>query len=113
MLNIVERFREGRARARAEIGEPAQAANSMLGEDKKSFAELSALADQLNARVIELEADRAVFAEVLGLPGVKKHLATRFHPDKPDVNENERQWLTERMQKVNAAYEALEKKGAA
>jgi hypothetical protein len=61
------------------------------------------------ARVSELEAELAVVSEVLRLPGIKSFVMRRFHPDKPDITDAERQWLTGAMQKVNAAYEALAK----
>ena len=86
------------------------------GADKESLAEVSALAEQYELRVKELEAElaaspAAIYAEVLRLPGVKVWLTKRFHPDKPDVKDGEREWLTVRMQTVNAAYAALEKEG--
>jgi hypothetical protein len=63
------------------------------------------------ARVNEVGADLALLGEVLRLPGIKSFLTRRFHPEKADLTDAERQWLTTMMQKVNAAYEALEKKG--
>jgi hypothetical protein len=123
MVNIVESFRRGRARARAELPPALPRRNAlpregeMPAEAQKSFAEVSALADQQNARIIELEAElaaspAAIFAEVLRLPGVRTFLVARFHPDKHrDTNEVERAQLTGQLQKINAAYEALEKKG--
>jgi hypothetical protein len=52
----------------------------------------------------------AVLGEILRLPGIKFFLTRRFHPDRPDINDAECKWLAGAMQKVNAAYEALEKK---
>jgi hypothetical protein len=123
MLNIVESFRQGRARARAELGDPEfrgqtrqnGPANSGADDEQEMLAKLSALADQLDARVKELEPAFAVCAAVLRLRNVRKWLVTQFHPDNPkhcDANESERQSLTESMQKINAAYEAIERIGA-
>jgi hypothetical protein len=121
MLRMIEEFRRGWAEGRAAPGDTGQAQRDgpnthTVVEERKTFAEVSALADQLDARVVELEAElaaspAALFADVLRLPGVKLWLRNRYHPDKADVNGGERQWLTEAMQKVNAAYDALEKEG--
>jgi hypothetical protein len=117
-LAFMEDFRRGWARGRA-VEAPARvpaAGNDAETENISSLAEVTALAEQLQTRIEELEAEiasspAAIYAEVLRLPGVKVWLTKRFHPDKPDVKDDEREWLTARMQKVNAAYEALEKEG--
>jgi hypothetical protein len=118
MTGIFEGLRQGwvQGRTAPDRRTPANGAAGNSKHEEQSLAEVTVLAEQLQARVRELEAELAdspasIFAEVLRLPGVKKQLVSRFHPDKPDVNEAERQWLTEAMQKINAAYEALEKKG--
>jgi hypothetical protein len=124
MTGLFDDFKRGFSQARADTARPSRhepavepaTAPADGAAEKESFAETAALAEQLSARVNELEAEleaspAAIYAEVLRLPGVKRWLSTQFHPDKPDVNDGERQWLTERMQKVNAAYAALEKKG--
>jgi hypothetical protein len=124
MAGFLDDFKRGFAQARADTTrtkqrrepagrEPSTPANA--ADDKETFAETAALAEQLNARVNELEtqlAGTAVYGEVLLLPGVKTYLVARFHPDKHrDANETERQGLTENLQKINTAYEALENKG--
>jgi hypothetical protein len=115
-------FKRGFAQARADTARPlrrndgtaaADAATPADG-DNDVLAETAELAEQAEKRVAELEVELAasdVFGEVLLLPGVKRWLATRFHPDKPGLNDGERKAFTEAMQKINAAYEALEKKG--
>src|SRR5262249_42153422 len=119
-------FRRGFAQARTDTARPRRKpaerdgegdeATPVNGAEKESLAEVTALAEQYETRVKELEAElaaspTAIYGEVLLLPGVKVWLRSRFHPDKPDVNDSERQGLTTAMQKVNAAYEALAKKG--
>ena len=106
------RTETGKGAARHEPATPEPAANGAA--DNETLAETAELAEKLNARVDELEtelAENAVFSEVLLLPGVKRWLAGRFHPDKPGLNDGERKAFTETMQKINTAYEALEKKG--
>jgi hypothetical protein len=117
MLAFMEDFRRGWAAGRA-VEAPARVPAALGNAETvktSSLAEVSALAEQQEARIEELEAElasspAAVFADVLRLPGVKTMLVSKFAPDKhPDANEAERQQLTENMQKVNAAYEALKK----
>jgi hypothetical protein len=125
MADFFDDFRRGFAEARADSARPRRKPAERDGSgdertpanagEKESLAEVTALAEQYETRMKELEAElaaspAAIYAEVLRLPGVKQLLSSRFHPDKSDVNDSERQWLTERMQKVNAAYEALEKR---
>jgi hypothetical protein len=119
MSVVFEDFRRGWARGRAMQPGADELPQSSVGNSNKeikSLAEVTALADQLEARNRELEAElaaspAALFAEVLRLSGVRQWLASRFHPDKHrDANETEREWLTAATQKVNAAYAALEKK---
>jgi hypothetical protein len=126
MAGFFDDFKRGFTQARADTAklsrrEPVAAesgaspANGTIHTaEQDSLAEVTGLAEQYEPRIAELEtalAGTAVYGEVLQLPGVKVLLRNRFHPDKADVNDSERQWLTEAMQKVNAAYEALEKKG--
>jgi hypothetical protein len=128
MTGFFDDFKRGFAQARADTARPALRRKPAVaddpggeatpenGADKESLAEVTALGEQYELRVKELEAElaaspAAIYAEVLRLPGVKAWLANRFHPDKPDVKDGEREWLTARMQKVNAAYAALEEKG--
>jgi len=94
------------------------AASGNAETDKASaLAEVTALADQQQARIDELEGElasspAALYAAVLHLPGIKTWLVSRFHPDKhPDANAAEREFLTACLQKVNAAYEAMERTG--
>jgi hypothetical protein len=76
-------------------------------------AEVVALAEALQARVDELEAERGdagVIADVLRLPGVKIWLLARFHPDKhPHANEAERELHAQNFQKIKAVYEIVER----
>jgi hypothetical protein len=129
MADVFDSFRRGFAQARADTARPSRrepaaletatatgANGAGVSSEQKSLAEVTALAEQYEMRVNELEAELAaspaeIYAEVLRLPGVRQLLKSRFHPDKLDINDGERQWMTERMQKVNAAYAALDKKG--
>jgi hypothetical protein len=107
------RTETGKQAGRQEPAAPEPVANGAA--ENETLAETAELAEKLNARVYELEtelAGTAVFGEVLLLPGVKRWLAGRFHPDKPGLNDGERKAFTEAMQKINSAYDALEKKGA-
>jgi hypothetical protein len=116
MLGVIEGLRRGWAHGRAAPDASAPAAGSAdYAPEQQTLAEVVALAEALQARVDELEAEReaspaALFAEALRLPGVKTWLLSRFHPDKhPDANEAERGVLTASLQKINAAYETLER----
>jgi hypothetical protein len=121
MAGFLDGLQRGFAAGRAGAGKPEGRGHEATrgadgGDDRQILAETTALAEQLNARVAELEAElaaapAAAFATVLLLPGVKRWLITRFHPDKPGLNDAERAALTEAMQKINVAYEQLEKKG--
>jgi hypothetical protein len=113
MLRFVEELRRGWTDGRA-----GQADTARLPDDADSdsdqqntVAEVSALAEQLNARVIELEAEVAALTGVLRLPGVKTWLLSRFHPDKhPNANAEERRAFEECAQMINVAYEVVERK---
>jgi hypothetical protein len=117
VLAFMEDFRRGWARGRA-VEAPARVPEAGNAETEKtaSLAEVTALADQLEKRNAELEAElasspAALYAAALRLPGVKTMLVSKFAPDKhPDANDAERERLTEQMQTVNAAYEALNKR---
>lgn len=121
MAGFMDSLQRGFAAGRAGTGKAGsrrddETRDEAAGDDGQILAETTTLAEQLNARVAELEAElaaspAAAFAEVLQLPGVRRWLITRFHPDKPGLNEAESVALTEAMQKINAAYEQLEKKG--
>jgi hypothetical protein len=68
------------------------------------------LIDELRATVEGLQAKAEVLADALRLPGVKLWLLAKFHPDKhPQANEAERAVHTQNFQKVNAAYEMIER----
>jgi hypothetical protein len=119
MLRFVEEFRRGWTDGRTGHADAARLPDGSGSDQEKTFAEVSALADQLNARVLELEAEVAEINElraeitactgVLRLPGVKTWLLSRFHPDKhPDANEEERRAFQESAQMINAAYEVAE-----
>ena len=109
MLRFVEEFRRGWTDGRTRQVDPARLPDGAGSDQGKTLAEVSALADQLNARVIELEAQIAACTGVLRLPGVKTWLLSRFHPDKhPDANEEERRAFQESAQMINAAYEVAE-----
>jgi hypothetical protein len=114
MLAMFDDFRRGWARGRAVPADAPQEAAGDAGKELRSLAEVTELADQLQARVDELEGERAgsmgaVLTEVLRLPGVKMWLLAKFHPDKhPHANEAERDVHTQNFQKVNAAYEIIE-----
>jgi hypothetical protein len=94
------------------IPEPNEA-NGEAVEEVTALMEVTILAEQLQARVDELEAERAAITDLTGvlrLPGVKTWLQKRFHPDKnPDANETERKALTEAAQMINAAYKCVER----
>jgi hypothetical protein len=115
MLRIFEDWRQGWAQGRSSQADPAPRGAGGDEDQDNALAELTDLAEQLQARVDELEAERdaspaELFASVLRLPGVKTWLLSRFHPDKhPDANETERRVLTDTLQKINAAYEILER----
>jgi hypothetical protein len=95
----------------AEPKESAQPVEPSAGDT----AELADYAEQLQARVDELEAEReaghaALFADVLRLDGVKIALLNGFHPDKhPRATEAQRKAFGDAMAKINAAYEILER----
>jgi len=120
MPGFFEDLLQGWGDGRIGKAHPARMPPGAAGNDneKHSLAEVTALAEQLQARVDELESELAassgaVFAQVLRLSGVKTYLLARFHPDKhPEANETERRALTEDLQKINAAYEALERTGS-
>jgi len=119
MLRFVEEFRRGWTDGRTGQVDPERLSDGAGSDQGKTLAEVSALADQLNARVIELEAEVAqidelrgqitVLTAVLRLPGVKIWLLSRFHPDKhPDLNGEARKAYEESTQTINAAYEVVE-----
>lgn len=85
-----------------------------VAELEATLKELADYAEQMRARIAELEslpAGDEMFACVLRLPGVERWLRMTFHPDKhPDASADEKQALTEATQKVNAAYAALKGK---
>jgi hypothetical protein len=118
MLRIVEEFRRGWADGRTGQVDPGRLSDGARGDQEKTFAELSALADQLNARVEaqdaeieELRAQITACAGVLKLPGVKTWLLNRFHPDRhPGATDEERKAFDECTQMMNAAYEVVESK---
>jgi hypothetical protein len=117
MIVMFEDFRRGWTDGRSGEVNPARRPQSPAGDGAKednSLAEITALAEQLQARVDELEAGGAevtVLAGVLRLPGVKTWLLSRFHPDKhTDANETERKALTDASQMINAAYEFVERR---
>jgi hypothetical protein len=133
MAGFLDEFKRGFADARADTAKPRwrESAPEHAGEafgaeadvsggdagsakpDQEALAEVTALAEQYETRIKELESElagSAVLGEVLLLPGVKRWLAGRYHPDKPGLNDGERKAFTEAMQKINTAYDALEKK---
>jgi len=110
----------------AECDEMKQALDGLVAfAERKTQAldELVPVVEQLQARVAELEAmpdGGEIFAEVLRLPAismktvkvpsVKNLLLDRFHPEKhPKADDEARQALKERTQKINAAYDVIKR----
>jgi hypothetical protein len=127
MLGMVEGFLRGWASARATEGTPTEQPQAAAGEpilepngagetveEVTALMEVTILAEQLQARVDELEAECAAItnlAGVLRLPGVRTWLLRTFHPDRnPDANEAERKALTDASQMIIAAYKFVERK---
>jgi chromosome segregation ATPase len=82
-------------------------------DTKKLLAEVTASAEQLQQRVEELETVRALLAEILLFPGVRKVLLKVTHEDMhPDADAEQRAALKAISQKVNAAYELIAPKKA-
>jgi hypothetical protein len=117
MLAMFEGFRAGRAHAREEYRDAPLGSNEAPGDaaETKILAKVTAMAEALQARVDELEAERDAsplkqLIAVLALPGVKTWLLAKFHPDKhPNANDAERELHTQNVQKINAAYEFVER----
>jgi hypothetical protein len=79
-------------------------------ESKRLVAELAETVELLQGRVIELIKGAEPMANVLQLPGVKKYLRMRFHPDQhANASDEQIEKLTEAMQTINAAYAVIEK----
>jgi hypothetical protein len=128
MTGFLDGFRRGFEAARAATAKPGapierdedEPADGASDDDRKTVAEVAELAEKLQARVDELEAESAqidelraqikVFTGVLKLPGVKTWVRSRFHPDShPGANEEERRAFKESAQIINAAYEFVER----
>ena len=96
-------------------GEPQRPADDLASErracgadrDEKArlLAEVTEYAEQLQARVAELEAAAQPLVKTLRLPGLKAMLLNRFHPDKhPDADPDMRAHLTDAIKTINDAY---------
>jgi hypothetical protein len=112
MLAIFEGFRAGRAHAGEEYRDAPRGSNEAPGdaaETKIMLAKVTAMAEAL----LEAERDASPLKQliaVLALPGVKTWLLAKFHPDKhADANDAERELHTQNVQKINAAYEIVER----
>jgi len=85
-----------------------------LQQRSAEMAELADYAEQMKARIAELESAPAgaeSSAAVLRLPGVEKWLRDKFHPDKhPGADDAERRSYNEATQKINAAYSDIKRK---
>jgi len=79
-------------------------------ESKRLVAELADTVEQLQERVKDLILGAEVMANVLMLPGVKRYLRMRFHPDQHvGASEQDLEKFKAAMQAINAAYEVVEK----
>jgi hypothetical protein len=88
--------------------EDAEQHPAFVAELKAALRELKEYAEQLQARVAELETVAAPLVAVLLMPGVKAMLANRFHPEKhPEANPEQRAAYDEAMRVINEAYAVI------
>jgi hypothetical protein len=92
------------------LEEEYRALESEHEESKRLVAELADTVELLQERVKDLILGVEMMANVLQLPGVKKYLRMRFHPDQHQgATEEQREKLTAAIQTINVVYDIIEK----
>ena len=77
-------------------------------EDKAAIAALTEGAEKQERDFADMDATYQPLINVLMLPGVKKWLLKKFHPQEyPDANEAQRTALDEALLTINAAYDVV------
>jgi hypothetical protein len=77
-------------------------------QDGQKIEALTEAADQLRGHLGDALASCQPVIEVLKLPGVRKWLLEKFHPDRyPDANEAQKEALANAAALINAAYDVV------